>query len=85
MRQGGGMFEKAAVRSFSEIRTLAWSTSVGFAGWSVFLEAIAFFQSHYRFPPHPTEARLVLGGLWIPLVIMLLIAVVGTVRARVQK
>jgi divalent metal cation (Fe/Co/Zn/Cd) transporter len=85
MGQGSGMFEKAAVRPFSEIGTLAWSTSVGFAGWTVFLEAIAFFQSHHRFPPHPTEAWLVLGGLWIPLVIMLLITVVRTARARVQK
>jgi hypothetical protein len=71
--------------TFSEIRTLAWSTSIGLAGWSVFLEAIAFFQSHYRFPPHTTEARLILGGLWLPLVIMLLIAAVRAVRPQARR
>lgn len=78
--QDRGMVEEPETRAFSEIRALAWSTSIGFAAWSVFLEAIAFFQSHYRFPAHTTEARLILGGLWIPLAVMLLIAAVRAVR-----
>jgi hypothetical protein len=85
MEQGRAWFEEPEARSFSEVGTLAWSTSIGFAGWSVFLEAIAFFQSHYRFPTHPTGARLILGGLWLPLVILFLIAAFRAVRARVRK
>jgi hypothetical protein len=85
MSQVNGMFEQPEARPFNEFRTLAWSTSIGFAGWSVFLETVAFLQNHYRFPAHPTETRLILVGLWLPLVIMLLISVVRTVRAGARK
>ena len=85
MSQVSGMFEQPEARPFSEFRTLAWSTSIGFAGWSVFLEAVAFLQSHHRFPAHPIETRLILGALWLPLVVMLLISAVRTVRARARK
>ncbi len=71
--------------AFSEIRTLAWSTSIGLAGWSVFLEAIAFFQSHYRFPPHTMQARLILGGLWLPFATLLVIAAIRALRAQVRR